>query len=201
MPCTRLHCFEFENNTIPIWGYGSAWLTDTITDYPDHVALVHPKNYERHPLILPQESTLSAGTQLIHQLFYFLDEAKYPQLVELFKLQCIWKRQGELLTSHAQILQALSKRPATQRIRHVISNTFLSTSAPTTATLTAYMTAYRFDNGIQTVGAVTINRPFRLSVVHAKLEAIHDQWRVAELDLVPEFEFAIDSPPVGANQP
>ncbi len=149
----------------------------------------------------PQASTLSAGTQLIHQLFYFLDEAKYPQLVELFKPQCIWKRQGELLTSHEQILQALSKRPTTQRIRHVISNTFLSASEPTRASLTAYMTAYRFDNGQQTVGAVTISRPFRLSVVHAKLEAVNGQWRVAELDLVPEFEFAADSAPAGASQP
>ncbi len=149
----------------------------------------------------PQASTLSAGTQLIHQLFYFLDEAKYPELVALFTPQCTWKRQGELLTSHEQILQALSKRPATQRIRHVISNTFLSTSASTTATLTAYMTAYRFDNGQQTVGSVTISRPFRLSVVHAKLEAVDGQWRVAELDLVPEFEFNADSAPADASQP
>ena len=148
----------------------------------------------------PQASTLSAGTQLIHQLFYFLDEAKYPQLVELFKPQCIWKRQGELLTSHEQILQALSKRPTTQRIRHVISNTFLSASEPTEASLTAYMTAYRFDNGQKTVGAVTISRPSRLSLVHAQLKTIAGQWRVAELDLVPEFEFAVDSAPLGAGQ-
>ena len=153
------------------------------------------------PLSLPQESTLSAGTQLIHQLFYFLDEAKYPQLVTLFAPQCSWKRQGELLTSHAQILQALSKRPTTQRIRHVISNTFLSASEPTTASLTAYMPAYRFDNGSPTLGAVTISRPLRLSLIHAKLEAMDGEWRVAELDLVPEFEFAADSPPAGANQP
>lgn len=159
------------------------------------------KNHERHPLSFPQESTLSAGTQLIHQLFYFLDEAKYPQLVELFKPQCIWKRQGELLTSHGQILQALSKRPTTQRIRHVISNTFLTSSKTTTASLTAYMTAYRFDNGSPTVGAVTISRPLRLSLVHAKLEALNGHWHVAELDLVPEFEFAADRAPAGATQP
>ena len=140
-----------------------------------------------------RDSTLSVSTQLIHQLLYFLDEEDYPQLVALFQPQGTWKRQGELLTGHSQILQALLKRPTTQRIRHVISNTFVSASEPKSATLTAYMTAYRFDDGSHKTGSVTISRPFRLSVVHAKLEAEDSCWRVAELDLVPEFEFFADS--------
>ncbi len=148
---------------------------------------------------LSPESTLSASTQLIHQLFYFLDEADYPKLAALFTPQGTWKRQGELLTGHAQILNALSKRPTTQRIRHVISNTFLSGSEPASATLTAYMTAYRFDDGSHTTGAVNISRPFRLSVVHAKLEVTDGNWRVAELDLVPEFEFGAEIAPTAAS--
>jgi hypothetical protein len=150
-------------------------------------------------LSLSPESALSASTQLIHQLFYFLDQADYPKLAALFTPQGTWTRQGELLSGHAQILNALSKRPTTQRIRHVISNTFLSATEPTSATLTAYMTAYRFDNGTHTTGAVTISRPFRLSVVHAKLEAADGSWRVAELDLVPEFEFAANIASVDAS--
>ena len=149
---------------------------------------------------LSPESTLNASTQLIHQLFYFLDEADYPKLVALFTPQGTWKRQGELLAGHAQILNALAKRPTTQRIRHVISNTFLSASEAASATLIAYMTAYRFDDGSQTTGSVTISRPFRLSVVHAKLEVTDGGWRVAELDLVPEFEFAADSTSLAALQ-
>lgn len=146
------------------------------------------------------ESTLSASTQLIHQLFYYLDQADYPKLAALFTPQGTWKRQGELLSGHAQILNALSKRPTTQRIRHVISNTFISATEPASATLTAYMTAYRFDDGSHTTGAVTISRPFRLSVVHAKLEVTDGDWRVAELDLVPEFEFAADSATMAASK-
>lgn len=149
---------------------------------------------------LSPESTLSASTQLIHQLFYFLDQADYPKLAALFTPQGTWKRQGELLAGHAQILNALSKRPTTQRIRHVISNTFISTTEPASATLTAYMTAYRFDDGSHTTGAVTISHPFRLSVVHAKLEITDGGWRVAELDLVPEFEFSADSAPIAASK-
>ncbi len=149
---------------------------------------------------LSPESTLNASTQLIHQLFYFLDEADYPKLAALFTPQGTWKRQGEILAGHAQILNALSKRPTTQRIRHVISNTFLSASEPASATLTAYMTAYRFDDGTKKLGSVTISRPFRLSVVHAKLEVTDGGWRVAELDLVPEFEFTADSTPTAAAQ-
>ena len=63
------------------------------------------------------------------------------------------------------------------------------------------MTAYRFDNGNHQTGPVTISRPFRLSVVHAKLEVSDGRWRVADLDLVPEFEFAADSAPVGTSPP
>ena len=168
---------------------------------PAHAALVLPIKTTGHPLHPFQESTLSASTQLIHQLFYFLDETDYPKLTALFKPQGTWKRQGELLAGHAQILQALSKRSTTQRLRHVISNTFLSSSEPASATLTAYMTAYRFDDGSHKTGCVTISRPFRLSVVHAKLEAPDGCWRVAELDLVPEFDFSADREPVTTSPP
>lgn len=131
-----------------------------------------------------------AGTQLIHQLFFFLDEANYPALTALFTPEGRWKRQGELLAGHAQIAAALSKRSATQRIRHVITNAVVWPESEQTVRLSAYMTAYRFDDGQPHHGPVTISRPFRLSVVQATLEAVNGRWLISELDLVPEFEFA-----------
>lgn len=137
-----------------------------------------------------QELALSAGIQIIHQLFYFLDERDYPRLASLFKYDGIWKRQGAVLVGHEQMIAALSKRSNTQRIRHVISNTFLPSFDANTATLVSYMTAYRYDDGSNKIGPVSISAPFLLSVVHAKLEEVNGDWKIAELDLVPQFEFA-----------
>lgn len=146
-----------------------------------------------HILNAPAQSAFLAGPQLIHQLFYFLDESQYPELVGLFTEQGWWQRQGELLTGHAQIMQALNKRSTTQRIRHVISNAFVVNAPDGTVSLTAYMTAYRFDDGRRHEGSVGISRPFRLSVVKAGLQAVEERWLISSLDLVPEFEFIADT--------
>jgi hypothetical protein len=141
-----------------------------------------------------KEIALSANTQLIHQLFYFLDEQDYSQLVSLFKADGLWKRQGRLLQGHIQIMAALSERPTTQQIRHVISNAFLASYDGKSATLIAYMTAYKYDDGQKKNVPATISRPFLLSVIEAKLELLDDVWLFSELDLIPQFQFAGDLP-------
>jgi hypothetical protein len=138
------------------------------------------------------EPDFLAGPQLIYRLFYYLDESNYRDLAGLFTAHGCWKRQGELLTGHAQITAALSKRSTTQRIRHVITNTMVTAASDTSAGLTAYMTAYRFDDGRRHEGLVCISRPFSLSVVKARLQAIDSRWLVSELELVPEFQFVAD---------
>ena len=183
----------FENNTIPLQGY----LEDLVL-FIIHLLFALPSlcvnTYQRI------ETTLSAlaepvsldGPQLIHLLFYFLDESNYRDLAGLFTVHGCWKRQGELLTGHAQITAALSKRSTTQRIRHVITNTMVTAASDRSASLTAYMTAYRFDDGRRHEGLVYISRPFLLSVVKATLQAVDGRWLVSELDLVPEFQFVAD---------
>ena len=135
------------------------------------------------------EFALSGSTQLIHQLFYYLDEFNYSGLAGLFTQEGVWRRQGEVLVGPNQIQVALSKRSNTQRIRHVISNVFLTSYEQITANVIAYMTAYRFDDGSKKIGSVSISKPFLISVVHARLEIIDRNWRVAEMDLLPQFEF------------
>lgn len=139
-------------------------------------------------------SALAACLQVVHQLFYFLDEADYPQLVQLFTPDGCWERQGELLTGRVMVAQALAKRPATQRIRHVISTGFLVEANEASAQFVSYMTAYRFDNGIHQQGPVAINRPFRLSVVRARLVCSDAGWQIADMRMTPEFEFTAESP-------
>ena len=132
--------------------------------------------------------------QVVHQLFYFLDEADYLPLVQLFTPDGCWDRQGELLTGRDMVAQALAKRPVTQHIRHVISNGFLAKVDDVAVQFVAYMTAYRFDNGTHQQSPVTIHRPFRLSVMRAALASSDAGWRISDLRLTPEFEFTADSP-------
>ena len=130
--------------------------------------------------------------QVTHQLFYFLDESKYHDLVSLFTANGTWHRQGELLSGREQIMQALLKRSTTQRIRHVISNGFIESQSLEQIQMVAYMLAYRFDDGALHTGPVEISRPLRMSVVRASLRQSEGGWKVAEMTLTPEFEFVRD---------
>jgi hypothetical protein len=132
---------------------------------------------------------LPACAQVTHQLFYFLDEARYDDLLALFEPDGKWHRQGEILAGHAQIMRAMAKRSPTQRIRHVVTNCQIESQSADVVGLTAYMMAYRFDDGERHLGPVEITRPFRLSVVRAALRQNGDAWKIAELTLTPEFEF------------
>lgn len=136
---------------------------------------------------------LSGCMQTTHEMFYYLDESRYAQLVALFMPQGTLHRQGELLSGHEQIMQAMVKRSITQRIRHVISNGFVESQAAGLTHVVAYMTAYRFDDGTPRSGPVEISRPFRMSIVRAALQPADKTWKIASMAFSTEFEFAGDA--------
>ena len=136
---------------------------------------------------------LSGCMQTTHEMFYCLDESRYEKLVALFMPHGTLHRQGELLTGHEQIMQAMVKRSSTQRIRHVISNGFIESQASGLTHVVAYMTAYRFDDGTQRSGPVEISRPFRMSIVRAALQPANDTWKISSMAFHTEFEFAGDA--------
>lgn len=141
---------------------------------------------------------LPGCTQLIHQLFYFLDESKNDELIALFEPDGKWHRQGKILEGRTQMMQAMLQRSLTQRIRHVITNSFIASASQTAVQLVAYMTAYRFDDGAYHTGPVEISQPLRLSILNATLRPTDGVWKIAELTLTPEFEFVLPETP---NQP
>jgi hypothetical protein len=143
---------------------------------------------------------LTGGTQLINQLFYFLDQSNYEELVALFEPDGIWHRQGEVLSGSAQIMQAMKKRPATQRIRHVVTNGFIDSQSEGLVHFVAYMMAYRFDDGSVRTGPVEISRPLRMSVIRAALRQTQGAWKVAEMSLTSEFEFVSNATTAGVQR-
>lgn len=127
--------------------------------------------------------------QLTHRFYYYLDEMRYKDLVALMREDGVWHRQGKVLKGHAQVLSAMEERPRSQRIRHIITNAFLSESDEKSATLIAYLTAYKFDDGKEHKPPVTISGPFRLLLVKKRFVQEGGTWRIAETAGTPEFEF------------
>jgi hypothetical protein len=128
--------------------------------------------------------------QRTNRFFWCLDEFRYEELVSLMEPEATWHRQGKVLRGHAQVLAALSERPATMRIRHVITNLFVADATDDTADIVAYMTAYRHDDGTDRPMPRTIPGPFRVLLVKGKFRRTGGQWLIAELAATNEFEFA-----------
>jgi SnoaL-like domain len=138
-------------------------------------------------------TVLLACTQVVHQLFYFLDQFRYRDLAGLFTPDGILLRQGQLLVGRNSIVEALSKRSSTQRIRHVISNAFIESQSAERVHLVAYMVAYQFDNGVPFSGPADISRPFRMSTVRAAMSQTGSAWEIAEMTFTTEFNFVADT--------
>jgi hypothetical protein len=138
-------------------------------------------------------TVLSGCMQVVHEMFYALDVSDYQRLVCLFEADGSLLRQGELLQGRQHIMQAMKKRSATQRTRHVISNGFIEPHASGFQHLVAHMTAYRFDDGALHDGSIAISRPLRMSIVHATMVQIESAWQIAEMTFTPEFEFVSDA--------
>lgn len=139
---------------------------------------------------------LPACEQVMHELFYSLDEQQYDRLVTLFEDRGVWHRQGEILAGREDILLALGRRPATQRIRHIISNTFIESHSEEMINVVSYMTAYRFDNGVRQNGVAQISRPFKISVIRAAMRS--ENCKIIEMTMDTQFDFVADAAIVGS---
>ena len=127
--------------------------------------------------------------QITNRFYYYLDEFRYQDLAATMREDGVWHRQGKVLKGRAQVIAALEERPRTQRIRHVITNAFLSEESENAATLVAYLTAYKYDDGKPIKAAPTIDGPFRLLLVNKKFARSAGKWMIAESAGTPEFEF------------
>lgn len=134
-------------------------------------------------------SAYSELLQITHRFFYYLDERRYKDLIDLMRVDCVWYRQGKVLTGHPQVMAAMEERSTTQIIRHIVTNAFLDQANEDEAALTAYLTAYKYDDGSPRTPPVTIDRPFRLLLVKKQFVREGGRWLIAACSATPEFEF------------
>lgn len=121
-------------------------------------------------------------TQQLHAFIGHLDERRYDALARMFVPQGRWLRQGRWLEGREAILDAMAARPATMRVRHIISNVQVAMEGENAARVTAYMTAYRQLEG----GTPAL---FSVSRVENLFQGQDGHWVLAEQQLLREFEF------------
>ena len=123
-------------------------------------------------------------TQRLHAFFSDLDERRYDHVVSLFLPDGRWLRQGRWLEGRSAVRAALEARPASMKVRHVITNVVVHADGreAAEAQVDAYMTAYRQLEG----GAPSL---FRLNLVSNVFRQHGGEWLLAEQQLLPEFDF------------
>lgn len=137
--------------------------------------------------------------QVLNRFFYYLDEFRYDDLVALMPEEGTWFRQGQLLKGRRQILDALNERSRTQRIRHIITNAVVDLAEPGKASGIAYLTVFKFDDGSELKRPPTIDAPFRMSLVQVRFAQIGGEWKIAEQQITPQFEFSSREPVPAAS--
>lgn len=123
-------------------------------------------------------------------VFYGLDEFDYDTLLAQFCDDGTWHRRGKALTGHAAIRASMLERPATQRVRHLMSNFMLRSLHAASASASLYMTAYRHDDGSEAPMPRKVKGPLGLFIGSVQFRREAGGWRIAEFRLDAEFDFS-----------
>jgi hypothetical protein len=140
-----------------------------------------------------KDSCMNAYTDavnVLHKLFGCLDERRYDDLLELFADDARWYRKGTWRNGRDEILASLNQRSATQRIAHVITNSYVVAHDPESITLASYMTTFQVDQGCVLNGPVTTNGPASLFKTQTVLVLKNGGWRIARQAGEVLFKFA-----------
>lgn len=122
-------------------------------------------------------------TQSLHAFFGHLDERRYDAVVDAFLPAGRWLRQGQWLEGRQAIRAGLEARPASMRVRHVITNVLVLPPEGADVRVEAYMTAFRQLEGEPAASL------FRMNMVGNVLRRHEGAWRFVEQRLVPDLAF------------
>lgn len=122
-------------------------------------------------------------TQATHSFFLDLDERRYDAVVAGFLPEGRWLRQGKWLQGRAAIRAGLEARPATMRVRHIITNIVVSPQQGEDVRVDAYMTAVR-----QLEGEAAASL-YRMNMVTNVFRRHEGAWRLVEQQLLPDLAF------------
>ncbi|MNV43877.1 hypothetical protein D3C71_1356100 [compost metagenome] len=129
--------------------------------------------------------TMNDALSLCHNqvmaFFRDLDENRYGDLVQRLAPDGVWLRQGKTLEGRAAVFDALSRRSATQRIHHLISNLMADARDEDQCVMRAYMLVVRHDSGMPLSGPAPLSGVENIRTTHIELRRSGDQWLIARM--------------------
>ena len=126
---------------------------------------------------------------VVTKVYYYLDERRYQDILELFVPDGKWFRKEKWRQGRADILASLNERPATQIVRHVITNAHLDQLNADQAVVRAYMLSYTFDDGAMHQTPIDLAGPNKLFVMEGNLSMVGSVWKLTSLSSCTEFSF------------
>jgi hypothetical protein len=131
----------------------------------------------------------SSPVETVTKIFYYLDERRYDDILQLFMEDGQWRRKEKWRFGRADILASLNERPSTQIIRHVITNAHVEKQDDRSASVIAYMISYTFDDGKLHQSEVALNGPSNLYTMASELVLSDGQWKISSQDSTVIFTF------------
>ena len=117
------------------------------------------------------------------------DLGQYDRMAAMFTPQGVWHRAGLALCGPA-IVAELEKRPATQRVRHVVTNVRVEAMDPERAQASFVITAYRGDASAPLPAGGLAGALWLVVRVQASLVWRDGQWAFASQSTQREFVFS-----------
>jgi hypothetical protein len=127
-------------------------------------------------------------SRVLLRLFLALDERRYDDVAASFLESGVWHRKGSALRGPDEVREAMAARPATSRVRHVITNIVVTPRQPEGADFILYLSAYTHDGPPEAAPPVPA-KLWMLFVVTGRMAASGGTWGVLEMTMQREFVF------------
>ncbi|HVV92492.1 MAG TPA: nuclear transport factor 2 family protein [Hyphomicrobiales bacterium] len=142
------------------------------------------------PAVTPDEvRAIEADcSRVLLRLFLALDERRYDDVAASFLENGMWHRRGQALSGPGEVRRAMAERPATARVRHVITNLVVTPRGPDVADFILYLSAYTHDGPVDAAPPVPATL-WMLFVVTGTMASSDGAWRIQEMTMQREFSF------------
>jgi hypothetical protein len=126
--------------------------------------------------------------RLLLRFYDAFDRGDYAGMAAMFAADGAWHRAGKVL-ARDQIVPELLRRPADQRVRHVLTNVLVEAQDADRASLRCYLTAYRNPDVNRPPAQQRLRAPWLFLELTARLRRGDGEWSFVEQVVRREFEF------------
>lgn len=131
--------------------------------------------------------------RVLLRFFDAFDRGDYAAMAAMFAADGAWHRAGKVL-ARDDIVPELLRRPAHQRVRHVLTNILVDVQDADHASLRCYLTAYRNLDVNRPAAQQRLRAPWLFLELTARMRRTDRTWSFVEQVVRREFEFVEEEP-------